>query len=114
VKYEIRLSHRAERDLDRLDKATQKRMLRRLGQLSEGPYDARLSAPLAGREGLRKSRVGAWRIIFQIQDEELTVFTCEDGKPEDGSHEGNHVPDFPLDEITLYFTDNVILLPSEY
>jgi hypothetical protein len=22
--------------------------------------------------------------------------------------------DFPLDEITIYFTDNVILLPSEY
>jgi hypothetical protein len=22
--------------------------------------------------------------------------------------------DFPLEEITLYFTDNIILLPSEY
>jgi hypothetical protein len=27
-----------------------------------------------------------------------------------------HIPstDFPLAEITLYFTDNTILLPSEY
>jgi len=35
VTYEIRLSHRAERDLDRLDKPSQKRMLRRLEQIAE-------------------------------------------------------------------------------
>jgi mRNA-degrading endonuclease RelE of RelBE toxin-antitoxin system len=61
VRYEIRLSHRAERDLDRLDKPTQKRMMRRLEQLAEDPYDPRISAPLSGAGNLRKSRVGAWR-----------------------------------------------------
>jgi len=39
VKYEIRLSRRAERDLDRLDKPTQKRIVRRLEQLADDPYD---------------------------------------------------------------------------
>ena len=73
-KYEIRLSHRAQRDLDRLDKPTQKRIVRRLEHLAEDPYDPRLTAPLSGHEGLRKSRVGAWRIIYQVRDSERIVF----------------------------------------
>jgi mRNA interferase RelE/StbE len=74
VKYEIRLSHRAARDLDRLDKPTQKRMLRRLEQLAEDPYGPRISAPLSGVGNLRKSRVGAWRIIYQVTDDPKIVF----------------------------------------
>jgi mRNA interferase RelE/StbE len=74
MRYEIRLSHRAQRDLDRLDKPTQKRILRRLEQLAEDPYDPRLSAPLQGPGNLRKSRVGAWRIIFQVTEEPKIVF----------------------------------------
>lgn len=73
MKYEIRLSHRAQRDLDRLDKPTQKRMVRRLDQLAEDPYDPRLSAPLSGVGNLRKSRVGAWRIIYQAIEEPKIV-----------------------------------------
>jgi hypothetical protein len=57
VKYEVRLSHRAERDLDRLDKPTQMRIVRRMEQLAEDPYDSRTSAPLSGVGNLRKSRV---------------------------------------------------------
>jgi mRNA interferase RelE/StbE len=74
VKYEIRLSHRAERDLDRLDKATQSRIVRRLEQLAEDPYDPRISAPLSGVGNLRKSRVGAWRIIYQVVEETKIVY----------------------------------------
>ncbi|HLV96918.1 MAG TPA: type II toxin-antitoxin system RelE/ParE family toxin [Candidatus Acidoferrales bacterium] len=74
MRYEIRLSHRAERDLDRLDKPTQKRIVRRLEQLAENPYDPRLSAPLSGAGNLRKSRVGAWRIIYQVSEEPKIVF----------------------------------------
>ncbi len=74
MKYEIRLSHRAERDLDRLDKPTQKRILRRLEQLAQDPYDPRISAPLKGAGDLRKSRVGAWRIICQVAEEPKIVF----------------------------------------
>jgi mRNA interferase RelE/StbE len=74
MRYEIRLSHRAERDLDRLDKPTQKRIVRRLEQLAEDPYDPRLSAPLSGVGNLRKSRVGAWRIIYEVSEEAKIVF----------------------------------------
>lgn len=66
MKYEIRLSHRGERDLDRLDQPLQKRMMRRFDQLAEAPYDPRISAPLSGAGDLRKSRVGDWRIICSV------------------------------------------------
>jgi mRNA interferase RelE/StbE len=74
MRYEIRLSHRARRDLDRLDGPTLKRMMRRLEQLAEDPYDPRISGPLSGVGNLRKSRVGAWRIIYQATEEPKIVF----------------------------------------
>jgi mRNA interferase RelE/StbE len=66
VKFRIELSTRAGRDLDRLGRDTQERMMRRLEQIAEDPFDGRLSAPLTNQGGLRKSRVGGWRIIFGV------------------------------------------------
>jgi mRNA interferase RelE/StbE len=69
VSFRIELSHRAARDLDRLGRDVQERMIKRLEQLGQDPYLHRLSAPLTNQEGLRKSRVGGWRIIFTVDDE---------------------------------------------
>jgi len=79
VKYRIELSNRASRDLDRLSRDVQERMIQRLEQIAEAPYDARLSGPLTNREGLRKSRVGGWRIIFSVNhsDRLLNVVMIE-------------------------------------
>lgn len=79
MKYQVRLSDRAARDLDRLDRDTQKRMLVRLEQLAENPFDPRLSRPLTGLGDLRRSRVGGWRIIFSANQSEhaLEIVTLE-------------------------------------
>ena len=79
MNYRIELSNRASRDLDRLGRDTQQRMIKRLDQLAQDPYDARLSAPLTNQGNLRKSRVGGWRIIFAGDDEGrlLHVVTIE-------------------------------------
>jgi mRNA interferase RelE/StbE len=71
VKYEVRLSRRAERDLDRLDQTTRRRVVRRLDQLAEDPFASHLSAPLTGTEGLRKSRLGGWRIVFEVTEDRI-------------------------------------------
>jgi mRNA interferase RelE/StbE len=68
VNYQVRLSNRATRDLDHLSRNTRDRVLKRLDQLAEDPRDPRFSAPLAGKGGLRKSRVGGWRIIFSVEE----------------------------------------------
>jgi uncharacterized protein DUF6876 len=40
--------------------------------------------------------------------------TCEDGNSNTVSRKSIEYTDFPLPEIALWFTDNTILLPSEY
>ena len=73
MNYAVELSHRAVRDLDRLDRPTRKRVLDRLEELGEEPYDPRISGPLRGIADLRKSRVGGWRLIYQINDERKLI-----------------------------------------
>lgn len=72
--YRIDLSGEAEKVLDRVDRTTERRLRARLAQLAENPFDPRLSSPLTQRAGLRKSRVGGWRILFNIDREALVVF----------------------------------------
>jgi mRNA interferase RelE/StbE len=42
-------------------------------QLADDPFAPRLSAPLADRPGIRKSRVGGWRILFTVDREAKAV-----------------------------------------
>ena len=53
-----------------------------------------------------------WKL--RVHDDRSATLTCDDGN---GTIiYTQHIPftDFALEEITFYFTDNVILLPSEY
>ena len=43
-----------------------------------------------------------------------TTLTCDDGNDNVVFTKTIEYTDFPLDEITLYFANNVIHLPSEY
>ena len=79
MSYEVRLSNRAAKDLDRLNRDTQQRILGRLEHLGANPYDPRFSGQLTNQEGLRKSRVGGWRILFSVDvpGQALNVVTIE-------------------------------------
>lgn len=73
MRYRILLSNRAAKDLDRLNRNTQQRVVRRLEELADAPFDPRLSSPLTNAGGLRKSRVGGWRIIFLVNEESTSL-----------------------------------------
>lgn len=64
--YTLRLSKEASKELARLDRPTLQRMTRRFEELCADPFEARISEPLTNKEGLRKSRIGGWRIIFRV------------------------------------------------
>ena len=64
--YRVVIAREAEKLLDRLDRPTERRIRACLVQLAEEPFDPRLSSPLAERDGVRKSRVGGWRILFTV------------------------------------------------
>ena len=53
-----------------------------------------------------------WKLV--VRPDRTATLTCEDGDGNTVFKKKIPFTDFPLEEITLYFTDNVILLPSEY
>lgn len=52
------LSRAAAKSLDGLDRPTQQRLRSRIRQITAGPFDPRMSKPLA--------QLGSWRIIFVV------------------------------------------------
>jgi mRNA interferase RelE/StbE len=55
-----------------LDKPTRKRINAKLEAIATAPYDTRLSYPLVGQTK-RSSRVGGYRILFELTQDELIV-----------------------------------------
>ena len=66
------------------------------------PYDKRVAA-----EGFQ-----AWTLV--VRPDQTATLTCEDGDGKTVFTKQIDYTDFPLDDITLYFTNNVIYLPSEH
>ena len=54
----------------------------------------------------------AWRL--RVRADHSAELSCEDGNENVVITKEIHFTDFPLSEITLWFTNNVIMLPSEY
>ena len=71
----IRFEPRALKDLKKLDRSAQGRIVRFLQDRIAGEHDPRdLGKPLTGdRVGLWRYRAGQYRVICQIQDDVLTV-----------------------------------------
>lgn len=53
-----------------------------------------------------------WRL--KVEADRSARLTCDDGNGEVVFSKKIDWTDFPLDEVSLYCTDNTILLPSEY
>lgn len=55
----------------------------------------------------------AWKLEVDLQNS-TAVLECSDGNCNHVYFKSIEYTDFPLDEISFYVIDNVILLPSEY
>jgi hypothetical protein len=66
------------------------------------PYNKRVAA-----EGFQ-----LWKLT--VHPDRSAMLTCTDGNNNIVFTKKIEYTDFPLDEIKLYFTNNTILLPSEY
>jgi hypothetical protein len=53
-----------------------------------------------------------WKLT--VNPDRTATLTCEDGNGKAVYSKAIEYTDFPLPEIALYFTNNTILLPSEY
>jgi len=73
MSYALRIDKQAAKTLKSLDQPTIRRLLARLQKLSEDPFDQRISSPLEMEPSVRKSRVGNWRIFFEVSDAARTI-----------------------------------------
>jgi mRNA interferase RelE/StbE len=73
VIYQLLFSDQAAKDIKRLDQKLQRRVLARTGQLAENPFNPRVSKWLAATDD-RTSRVGDWRIIYRIDQQERKIW----------------------------------------
>lgn len=81
----VEYSREAARTLSRIDRATSKRIRRKLEQLAADPASlANNVAALKGREGLMRLRVGDWRAIYT---ETLTVIAVQKVAPRGSAYE---------------------------
>jgi mRNA interferase RelE/StbE len=76
-RYTVKLSKSANRTLDAFDSALQRRVVQRLDELAENPRPSG-SKKLAGAD-LWRTRVGDYRIVYEIEDEVLTVLVIRIG-----------------------------------
>jgi hypothetical protein len=53
-----------------------------------------------------------WKL--KVRSDRTATLSCEDGNGNTVFSKEIEYTDFPFDEITLYFANNVIHLPSEY
>jgi mRNA-degrading endonuclease RelE of RelBE toxin-antitoxin system len=68
----IKLTSTPFKYLQSLDKVTRERISEKLREIAEAPMDVRLSYPLTGSTK-RSSRVGKYRILFEIESDTLIV-----------------------------------------
>lgn len=68
---------------------------------------AQLNEPAVAAEAFQ-----AWTL--NVNDDHTATLTCEDGNKHVVFSKALTFTDFPLETITFWFTDNVILLTSEY
>lgn len=73
--YKVLLSREAERFLDRCQKPVARKLYRCFAALERGPRDGNnvkaLTSPLSGAY---RYRVGDWRVVYLVNDDDSTVF----------------------------------------
>jgi mRNA interferase RelE/StbE len=74
MSYAIRVSRRADKAFERLDRSIAARIRERIDQLVLNPCDSRLSHELEMVKGQRYARVGDWRIIYEIRENDRIIF----------------------------------------
>ena len=71
MSFSIRIKGSAARDLGRIARADRVRLIEAVDRLSENPY---VGSPLKGElRGLRRLRVGDYRVLYEVQHDALVV-----------------------------------------
>jgi mRNA interferase RelE/StbE len=71
VSYSVKIKASAAKQLARVDVGTRRALIEQIDRLATEPY---VGTALKGElDGLRRVRVGAYRIVFEVRNHELLV-----------------------------------------
>ena len=71
MRYAIRIKASAARELQRIERPTRERLIAAIDRLAENPFAGRA---LKGElRGLRRIRVGDYRLLYEVRDGDLLV-----------------------------------------
>ncbi len=82
ARYQVTLSKAAARALRRVDRPVQRRLLDAIAQLGGDPRPHGTKA-LQGTEGLPRVRVGDYRVVYLVEDDQLVVLVVTLGHRSD-------------------------------
>ena len=71
--YRIHIFPEARKTLKKLDRTLSGRIVKRLEELAQDPFSFRLSRQMETDPESRYSRVGDWRIIYQVEEAKQTI-----------------------------------------
>ena len=73
MSYTLRFAKPFLKSLKSLDQATIRRIHQRLPELAQDPFNPRISGQVEMGQGQRKSRVGDWRIFYEVHEASRTL-----------------------------------------
>jgi mRNA interferase RelE/StbE len=73
MSYDLIVGRQAKKEVKTLDLPTVRRIEVRFKELSNNPFDARISKAIKMMPGRRTSRVGDWRIIYEVRESEKII-----------------------------------------
>ncbi len=74
--WQVLISHEAEKTLRRLDRPLRERLDRAIRHLAEDPFPAN-SRKLVGYSEDYRLRVGDWRIIYTVRQQQLVILVVK-------------------------------------
>jgi len=77
-RYTVELTRRAQKELHRLDRGVQERIVTALGLLRDHPHPPAAKA-LVGHQRYLRVRVGDYRIVYTVDDGRLLVLVLTTG-----------------------------------
>lgn len=73
MSFTLHIEKQAAKTIKTLDRTTIKRIHARMKQLAQNPHNPRISGVVEMGQGERKSRVGLWRLFFEVDEAAHTV-----------------------------------------
>ncbi|MEA3403370.1 MAG: type II toxin-antitoxin system RelE/ParE family toxin [Armatimonadota bacterium] len=77
MRYELWIERAAERELQDLEPELRGRVIERIRGLADDPRGPNTKALAGGLRGLRRLRIGDWRVCYQIEEEAAAVTIIE-------------------------------------